>query len=363
MGCIAQQEGDSLIKRFPELDLVLGTRQIARFSQILGRIMDQKEKVVETDLLSPAKISSISGNEGYFNGRVKGYISIMEGCNNYCSYCIVPYVRGKEISRSSQEIVKEANFLISQGIKEITLLGQNVNSYMSEEEKDMDFPRLLRIMSKLDGLKRIRFTTSHPKDLSNELITCFKELSNLCPHIHLPFQAGSNRILRMMNRRYTREQYYELVEKLRDIRPDFAITSDVMVGFPGESEEDFNKTLDLIMKIEFDNLFSFKYSDRKGTLAEKMGGKLDEDEKAARLTVVQSIQKDITLKRNKYLVGREEEVLTEGESKKGGQLTGRTPTNKIVNFLSDIDMIGKLTKVCIKLAFINSLQGVVVKGE
>jgi tRNA-2-methylthio-N6-dimethylallyladenosine synthase len=312
--------------------------------------------------LSIKRISPERHN-GYFKGRVKGYISIMEGCNNFCSYCIVPYVRGKEVSRSSQEIIKEVRSLVSQGIKEITLLGQNVNSYSSAERENVNFPMLLRMLSGLDGLIRIRFTTSHPKDLSIDLIDCFKDLPHLCPHIHLPFQSGSNSILKMMNRGYTREEYIGLVSKLRNIRPDFAITSDVMVGFPGESENDFQMTLDLIKKIEFDNLFSFKYSDRKGTLSEKMDCKIDEDEKTSRLLILQSIQKEITLQRNKNHIGKVEDVLVEGESKKGGQFTGRTETNKIVNFYFNINIIGRLVKVIIKRALINSLQGALIKDQ
>jgi len=361
MGCIAQQESMGLLKKFPELDLILGTREIGRVPQLLDRIMNKNEKIVATDL-SIKRISPVR-HDGYFKGRVKGYISIMEGCNNFCSYCIVPYVRGREVSRSSKEIIKEARSLVSQGIKEITLLGQNVNSYSSAEREDVNFPMLLRMLSSLDGLIRIRFTTSHPKDLSDDLISCFKELSDLCPHIHLPFQSGSDRILKMMNRGYTREQYIDLITKLRNIRPDFAITSDVIVGFPGESENDFQMTLDLIKKIEFDNLFSFKYSDRKGTLSEKMDRKIDEDEKSSRLLILQSIQKGITLKRNKNYIGQVEEVLVEGDSKKGDQLTGRTITNKIVNFYCNIKMIGSLVKVIIKRAFINSLQGTFIKGQ
>jgi tRNA-2-methylthio-N6-dimethylallyladenosine synthase len=361
MGCVAQQEGMGLLKKFPELDLVLGTREIGRIPQILDRITNRNEKVVATDL-SIKRISPERYN-GYFKGRVKGYISIMEGCNNFCSYCIVPYVRGKEVSRSSQEIIKEARSLVSQGIKEITLLGQNVNSYSSAERENVNFPMLLRMLSGLDGLIRIRFTTSHPKDLSIDLIDCFKDLPHLCPHIHLPFQSGSNSILKMMNRDYTREEYIGLVSKLRNIRPDFAITSDVMVGFPGESENDFQMTLDLIKKIEFDNLFSFKYSDRKGTLSEKMDCKIDEDEKTSRLLILQSIQKEITLQRNKNHIGNVEDVLVEGESKKGGQFTGRTETNKIVNFYFNINIIGSLVKVIIKRAFINSLQGSLIKNQ
>ncbi|HJX33758.1 MAG TPA: tRNA (N6-isopentenyl adenosine(37)-C2)-methylthiotransferase MiaB [Desulfatiglandales bacterium] len=361
MGCIAQQEGMDLFKKFPDVDLVLGTREIGRVPQILDRIIKGNEKVVATDL--SIKCIPRERHNGYFKNRIKSFISIMEGCNNFCSYCIVPYVRGREVSRSTQEIMEEAKSLVSQGIKEITLLGQNVNSYSSTEREEVDFPILLRMLSGLDGLNRIRFTTSHPKDLSDDLISCFKELHVLCPHIHLPFQSGSDRILRMMNRGYSREQYIDLTAKLRDIRSDFAITSDVMVGFPGESEKDFQMTIDLIRRIEFDNLFSFKYSDRKGTYAENMAKKVDEHEKSSRLSILQSIQKEITLKRNIQHIGKEEEVLVEGESRKGGQLTGRNETNKIVNFYSDIKLIGSLVKVFIKQAFINSLQGALIKSH
>ncbi|OHE57041.1 MAG: tRNA (N6-isopentenyl adenosine(37)-C2)-methylthiotransferase MiaB, partial [Thermodesulfovibrio sp. RBG_19FT_COMBO_42_12] len=335
--------------------------EIGKIPQILDRIIKGNEKVVATDL----SIKNIprERHDGYFRNRIKSYISIMEGCNNFCSYCIVPYVRGREVSRSSQEIMEEAKSLVFQGIKEITLLGQNVNSYLSAEREEINFPMLLRMLSGLKGLNRIRFTTSHPKDLSDDLISCFKELPFLCPHIHLPFQSGSDRILRMMNRGYSREQYMALTAKLRDIRPDFAITSDVMVGFPGESDKDFQMTIDLIRKIEFDNLFSFKYSDRKGTFSEKMHNKIDEHEKSSRLSILQSIQKEITLKRNIKHIGKEDEVLVEGESKKGVLLTGRNETNKVVNFYGDIELVGSLVKVFIKRAFINSLQGALNKNH
>ena len=253
--------------------------------------------------------------------------------------------------------MQEAEKLISQGVKEITLLGQNVNSYQFFDKKELGFPSLLKKLSGLDGLKRIRFTTSHPKDLSDELINCFGELDNLCPHLHLPFQAGSDKILKLMNRRYTQKRYRELIKKLRQIRPHMAITSDVMVGFPQESEEDFQMTLDLIKEIEFDNLFSFKYSDRKGTLADSMTGKVGEEVKSSRLAVLQQCQKDITLKKNKMLEGAEVEVLVEGDSKKQGQLTGRTDTNKIVNFNCNYNILYQLVNVKIKHSYIHSLWG------
>ncbi len=353
-GCLAQQEGSNLMQRFPDLDLVLGTREKERFESLLNRILTSREKIVAIDMDAP--LVSPLPNNGYFKGRVKSFISVMEGCNNFCSYCIVPYVRGREVSRPPKEILNEARGLVSQGTQEITLLGQNVNSY--KWDKAYGFSSLLREMNQLKGLARIRFTTSHPKDLSDDLIGLFAELDNLCPHIHLPFQAGSNKVLKLMNRRYTREKYMELVKKLRQVRPEIAITSDVMVGFPQESDEDFQMTLDLIEKIEFDNLYSFKYSDRKGTLAEKMEGKVDEPEKSFRLETLQRLQNRITLRKNQMLEGAKLEILVEGYGKQSGQLTGRTASNKIVNFTHNNNLIGNLVNVEIQHASANSLQGI-----
>ncbi len=353
-GCLAQQEGSSLMRRFPELDLVLGTREKDRFEEILNRILANREKIVAVDMDStPAHLLRKSG---YFKGRVKSYVSVMEGCNNFCSYCIVPYVRGREVSRPPKEVLEEVRYLTSQGIQEVTLLGQNVNSY--KWNKAYDFSSLLREINELKGLARIRFTTSHPKDLSDDLINLFSELNKLSPHIHLPFQAGSNKVLKLMNRHYSRERYMELVGKLRHVQPEIAITSDVMVGFPQESDEDFQMTLDLIEKIKFDNLYSFKYSDRKGTSAEKMEGKIDDPEKSLRLETLQRLQKRITLEKNRMLEGTQMEVLVEGYGKRKGQLTGRTKTNKIVNFISNINIIGSLVNVEIQHASANSLQGI-----
>ena len=352
-GCLAQQEGSSLMQRFPDLDLVLGTRKKDRFESFLNRILTSREKIVAVDMDSP--LVSPLQNNGYFRGRIKSFISVMEGCNNFCSYCIVPYVRGREVSRPPEEILYEARHLVSQGILEITLLGQNVNSY--KWDKAYRFSSLLREMNEIKGLTRIRFTTSHPKDLSDDLINLFAELENLCPHIHLPFQAGSNKVLKLMNRRYVRERYIELIGKLRQVRPEIAITSDVMVGFPQESDEDFQMTLDLIEKIEFDNLYSFKYSDRKGTLAERMEGKVGDPEKSFRLKTLQRLQNRISLSKNQMLKGAQLEVLVEGYSKRSGQLTGRTPSNKVVNFTNNNNLIGRLVNVEIQHASANSLKG------
>jgi tRNA-2-methylthio-N6-dimethylallyladenosine synthase len=358
VGCLAQQMGNEMIRKFPQIDFVMGPRELGRIDEILKRVHSHGETVVATQLETPPP-QAISCR-GYFNGRVTAFISIMEGCDNFCSYCIVPFVRGREISRSPQEILKEAGNLIGEGIKEITLLGQNVNSYEWKAEGGVNFVSLLNKMNELKGLFRLRFTTSHPKDLSDDLIECFRTLDKLCPHIHLPFQAGSNPVLEKMKRGYTREDYLKLIAKLRATRPDIAITSDVMVGFPGESNEDFEKTLDLVERVQFDGLFSFKYSDRKGTLAEKMGPKVEEDEKSSRLSILQSLQKQITLHKNKNLEGQRLDVLIEGHSKKGGQLTGRTKYNKITNFTCENKLIGSLVNVKIKHGFLNSLWGEVI---
>jgi tRNA-2-methylthio-N6-dimethylallyladenosine synthase len=267
----------------------------------------------------------------------------------------VPHVRGREISRSPEDILEEAKNLISQGIREITLLGQNVNSYRMAGEEGSAFPRLLRMISPLPGLFRIRFTTSHPKDLSDDLIQCFQDIPKLCPHLHLPVQAGSNRILKAMNRGYTREHYLALGERLRRVRPDVALTSDVMVGFPGETSEDYELTLDLIRKMEFDTIFSFKYSDREGTPAAGFVNKIDEETKRSRLAILQETQRKITLKKNKALEGRQLEILIEGPSRRGGQIMGRTDTNKTVNFQSDNLQLGDIIQVKIKNAYVNSL--------
>ena len=353
IGCMAQEQGTDIIRRFPQVDLVMGPRELGGICGILKRIDQNRERIVATNLDLPP--SGPEHCQGYFKGRVKAHISIMEGCNNFCSYCIVPFVRGREISRAPDEILSEARHLIAEGIKDITLLGQNVNSYLWEKE-NYGFTRLLRDLSALDGLLRLRFTTSHPKDLSSDLIQCFGgDLPNLCPHIHLPFQSGSNSVLKRMRRGYTRERYIGLIENLRNIRPDIAVTSDVMVGFPGESKKDFEMTLDLINRIQFDSLFSFKYSDRRGTLADQMNNKVDDVEMALRLKVLQDLQKQITLKRNKDLEGREFEILVEGQSKKHGQLTGRTISNKVVNYECNSGEIGALVKVTVKVAGLNSL--------
>ncbi len=358
VGCLAQMKGKELMKRFPLLDFVMGPRELGRIVEIIGEIYGNRRKIIATRLNvappSPVKCP------GYFQKQTSGFISIMEGCNNFCSYCIVPYVRGREYFRSPEKILAEAQYLLSEGIGEITLLGQNVNSYTWKDQDTWDFASLLHAMGRLNHLLRLRFTTSHPKDLSDDLVACFSSIETLSSHIHLPFQAGSNRILKLMRRGYTREKYMGLIEKLRASKEDLAITSDVMVGFPGETEEDFSLTLDLISRVEFDGLFSFKYSDREGTPSERMKDKVSNAVKVSRLKIIQDLQKNITLQKNKRLEGKLFTVLVEGISKKGGQLTGRTSSNKVVNFDGNARMIGKLVEVVIQNSFLNSLKGEII---
>ncbi|NWF93431.1 MAG: tRNA (N6-isopentenyl adenosine(37)-C2)-methylthiotransferase MiaB [Syntrophaceae bacterium] len=359
-GCVAQQEGDRLLDRIPYLDIVIGTHAIPKLPQLVEKIEVTGERVCET---------GFDQNGGYLKAvlpqkplaKVKSYVTIMQGCDHFCSYCIVPYVRGSEKSRPSSEIIEEVKHLAGMGVREICLLGQNVNGYGRGSEKELSFPELLQRINEIDGIERIRFTTSHPKDLSEELIHSFSRLKKLCEHIHLPFQSGSDRILKAMHRGYTKESYLEKIKRLKEACPSIALTADAIVGFPGEEEEDFNETLDLMKRVQFDDLFSFKYSPRRGTSAAQFPDKVEEKVKQDRLLILQELQKRITLQKNQALEGRVEEVLVEGRSKQNAQeVTGRTRSNKIVNFEGDIRLIGKLVPIRIVKGYAHSLRGEIV---
>jgi len=359
MGCVAQQEGERLLERFPYLDLVLGTQGFYRIKEALKERLITGKPVVFTELKEDFKIPLVLPDKRTFK-RIKAYISIMQGCDNFCTYCIVPYVRGREISRPPEEILKEAEELVKkEGVKEITLLGQNVNSYGKKEKGYPDFAELLERLSQIEGLLRIRFTTSHPKDLSEKLMKVIAENPKVCKHLHLPLQAGSNRTLKKMNRKYTKEEYLEKVEKLRAICPEIALTSDIIVGFPGESEEDFLETLEMLEKVRFHEIFSFKYSDRPFALARKFEEKVPEEVKEERLKRVHEVQGRITEEIYQSYVGKVVEVLVEGRSKKDpGKLTGRTTTNVVVNFEAPrLDLEGALVRVEIISAGKHSLKG------
>lgn len=362
VGCVAQDKGMDLFQRFPYLNLVLGPRNIHRIHEYLSQIKAGGERICAVDIAADP-VSSTRCN-GFVQGRVTSFLKIMEGCDNFCTYCIVPYVRGRERSVPAKQVIEEATYLVSRGVKEITLLGQNVNSYNAKGNGEPRFPGLLRELDGIPGLKRLRFTTSHPKDLSDELIRCFSDLTTLCSHIHLPVQSGSDKVLRLMHRRYTRDTYIRLIERIRNTRPDIAITSDMIVGFPGEMEDDFEESLRLIEEIQFDNLFSFRYSERQRTLASQLPDKVEEREKQRRLYALQERQREITLSKNRLLEGTTQEVLVEGPGKRGGeQLTGRTPGNKVVNFHAKTNLQGQLVTVSIIEGRQNSLLGELIDGN
>ncbi len=356
-GCVGQQEGSHLLDRIPYLDLVIGTHAIPKLPQLLKKIEDSGERVSETAYDPEGKYlrAVLPQNSPE---KVKSYVTIMQGCDHFCSFCIVPYVRGREKSRPSKEIIEEVKQLAELGLKEVCLLGQNVNGYGRGLEEEISFSELLQCINDLEGIERIRFTTSHPKDLSEELIQAFSQLPKLCEHIHLPFQSGSNKILKMMHRGYTKEAYLEKIDRLKKVCPSMAVTADVIVGFPGEEEREFEETLDLLQQVRFDDLFSFKYSPRKGTRAAQIENKIEEKVKQKRLSILQEMQRKITLEKNQECVGRVEEVLVEGRSKQSPHdVSGRTRSNKIVNFEGDMSLMGQLFRVRIIRAFPHSLRG------
>ena len=384
-GCVAQQEGEKIIRRVPHVDLVFGTHAIDRLPEMIQRITQQRCRVIDVEMSEDIKMpAGIDGDAAAMvapgNGDPARFVTIMRGCDNFCAYCVVPYVRGRETSRKPENIESEIRTLVSSGVKEVTLLGQNVNSY-GKKEGLCSFSELLERINAIQELLRIRFTTSHPKDLSEDLIRAYGRLEKLCRHIHLPVQSGSNNILKRMNRRYTREQYFKKIAALREVCPDIAVSSDFIVGFPGETQEDFRETLDLIEQIRFDSVFAFKYSDRPNVPAVAFPKKVEEIQKAERLQQLLDLQSEISTQKNQLLVGSTQTVLVEGESKKQDEVvlpaseskvqwTGRTSSNKIVNFTvdkntvySDDGIVGSLVHVYIEKAFPHSLRGGLVDGD
>jgi tRNA-2-methylthio-N6-dimethylallyladenosine synthase len=356
-GCVAQQEGGKLLDRVPYLDMVIGTHAISMLPQLLQKIEVSGKRVCETNLDRDGEYLRAVLPQKPLD-KVKSYVTIMQGCDHFCSFCIVPYVRGREKSRSSQEIMEEVKHLAEMGVKEVCLLGQNVNGYGKGLKEEICFPELLHRINEIEGLHRIRFTTSHPKDLSEELIQAFSKLPKLCEHIHLPFQSGSDRVLKAMHRGYTKEFYLEKIDRMKKVCPNIAVTGDVIVGFPGEEERDFEETLDLLQKVRFDDLFSFKYSPRRGTRAAQFEDRVEEKVKQDRLSVLQEIQKEITLQKNQELENYVEEVLAEGRSKQSEKdVTGRTRSNKIINFEGDLGWVGQFVPVRITKAYAHSLRG------
>lgn len=354
-GCMMQQPGaaDKLAKRFPFVDIVFGTNQLHHLEHMLTAVLLDGQRVVMAD---PDE-TVIEGMPAKRSG-VSAFVNIVYGCNNFCTYCIVPYVRGRERSRSSAEILKEIDALCKDGVTEVTLLGQNVNSYGKDLENDLSFPELIRAIDRNTGVRRLRFMTSHPKDLTDDLIACFGEAKCLCEHIHLPVQSGSSRILEMMNRRYTREHYLELVEKLRARVPDIAITTDFIVGFPGETEKDFSETLSLVREVRFDAAYTFAYSKRGLTKAASMPGQLSRAQKSERLAALNALVLEYVKESSKGYFGKTVEVLAEGQSRMdSSELSGRTRSAKMVSFSGSMAEIGEYLNVCVDKVSAHTLHG------
>jgi tRNA-2-methylthio-N6-dimethylallyladenosine synthase len=359
-GCMVQQPAVAadLARRFRFVNLFFGTHALPRFPQLLRQAIGNGRPLIDIDENGDCREGLPVRRSSSFHA----WVPVIYGCNNFCSYCIVPYVRGRERSRPFDEIIREVRSLAGEGYLEITLLGQNVNSYGHDLGEGRDFAALLGELDRIEGLSRIRFLTSHPKDLSPRLIEVMRSGNKICEHLHLPAQAGSNRILERMNRRYTREHYLELVENLKEAIPDIALTTDLMVGFPGETEEDFRQTLALLDEARFDQAFTFIYSLRSGTqAAELKKEEIPAGEKRERLRRLARRQNEISLEINRLLVGKTVELLVEGKSKNNPEMqSGRTRTNKLVHFAAAEDMTGKLVEVEITAAYTWYLTGKLV---
>lgn len=371
-GCMMQQQHiiDEVKKSYPWVDLIFGTHNIHRLPELLTNVINEKKKIVDVWENGGAIVEGLPAKRLY---PFKGLVNIMYGCNNFCTYCIVPYTRGRERSRHPQDIINEVKKLVETGAKEIMLLGQNVNSYGASRYEDaycsedggMDFADLIYALNEIEGLERIRFMTSHPKDLSDKLIQAFKDCDKLCNAIHLPVQSGSDAVLKRMNRKYTKADYLLLIEKLRKAVPDIAITTDIIVGFPGETEEDFLETMDLIEKVQYDSAFTFIYSIRKGTPAEKYEDQVPEDVKHHRFNRLLERINEISYEKNRAYEGTVQKVLVEGPStgKEENMMAGRTESSKLVNFPGNDELTGKIMEVEITEGKPFNLKGRLVSVE
>lgn len=355
-GCVAQQEQEQIFKRAPYVDLVMGTNAIPKLPMLLESL-DYRPRALE---LSEIEWEDESRNI-FREYRFKAFITIIRGCNNFCSYCVVPYTRGREKSRPAAEILAEARHLAEDGVLEITLLGQNVSSYRDSSYGISSFPRLLRALNAVEGLERIRFITAHPKDLTDELIMTMAELPKVCEHFHLPIQAGSNHVLHLMNRKYSREWYLDRVHRLQAAMPGIAITTDIIVGFPGEREQDFQQTLSILEEVRYDGIFAFNYSIRPNAKAGDFPDQVPDEVKNARLQQVLDLQKQINLEKNSAFVGKTYQVLPEMINPRFPEtLTGRTRTNHVVTFKGDESLLGTLVQVKITEAHPFRLTGQLV---
>lgn len=362
-GCVASQEGEHIRTRAPYVDIIFGPQTLHRLPEMINQIRGGKSAVVDISFPEIEKFDRLP------EPRAEGptaFVSIMEGCNKYCSFCVVPYTRGEEVSRPVDDVLFEIAQLAEQGVREVNLLGQNVNAYRGATHDDgiCTFAELLRLVAAIDGIDRLRFTTSHPIEFTDDIIDVYRDTPELVSFLHLPVQSGSDRVLSMMKRNHTALEYKSIIRKLRAVRPEIQISSDFIVGFPGETAEDFEQTMNLIAQVNFDMSFSFIYSARPGTPAADMPDDVTEEEKKQRLYVLQQRINNQAAQFSRAMLGTEQRVLVEGPSKKDlMELTGRTETNRIVNFVGTPDMIGKFVDIKITDVFTNSLRGEVVRTE
>lgn len=363
VGCMTQQKHilDKIRKSYPFVDIILGTNSMGVFAEKLNNVIFKKEKSYEyseeTQIIEEVPIR--------FEDKYKASVSIIYGCNNFCSYCIVPYVRGRERSRLPEDILEDIRRIAKKGYKEIMLLGQNVNSYGNDfKDNEWNFPKLLKEIEKIDGVEIIRFMSPHPKDFSDELIDVIKNSTKIARQIHLPLQSGSTKILKEMNRKYTKEEYLNIVEKLRNADKEISFSTDIIVGFPGESNEDFEETLDVIRKVKFDQIYMFIYSKRVGTKAEQFEDNTKYEEKVERIEKIKKIYEDILYDNNEKMINKTYRVLVEGKSKTNNDLyTGRNSQNKVVIFKADKEDIGKIVSVKIVSQHLWYLKGEIIKKE
>jgi len=355
-GCVASQEGDLILKRAPYVDLIFGPQTLHRLPNMLNDVLDKSQ--VSIDISFP-KIEEFDHLPEPHSDTASAFVSVMEGCSKYCTFCVVPYTRGEEISRPFNDVIREVEILAEQGVKEINLLGQNVNAYrgLMDDGEIADLALLIAIVAQVTGIERIRYTTSHPVEFSDRLIQIYAEVPELVSHVHLPVQSGSDKILGSMKRGHTVVEYKSKIRKLRAIRPNISLSSDFIIGFPGETEEDFNDTMKLIDEMGFDKSFSFIYSKRPGTIAARLPDDVNQIVKKKRLAVIQDKLNENTEEISRSMIGSIQKVLVEGHSKKGSTLSGRTENMRATHFQGNEDLIGQLVSVKITKGFTNSLQG------
>ncbi len=357
-GCVAQAEGEEIMRRAPAVDIVVGAQSYHRLPELVSRA-GRGDKIVETEFPEEDKFAHLPQRAA--TRRPTAFLTIQEGCDKFCTFCVVPYTRGAEFSRPVEEVLAEARRLAAFGVRELTLLGQNVNAYHGEgpDGKDWSLARLIHALADIPGIERLRYTTSHPLDMTNDLYAAHRDLPQMMPYLHLPFQAGSDHILKRMNRRHTADEYRRAIAKLRNARPDIALSTDIIVGFPGESDADFEATMQLVREINFASAFSFKYSSRPGTPAAEMDDQVPEDAKLERLHALQELLAAQQRAFNDSMVGRALPVLFEANGKKAGQLTGRSPYLQPVHTDAPAEAIGNIYDVHIAESGGNSLKGVI----